>query len=79
MKLITDIDHLIEEIQEGNTDYFVSVSPIIKSSKSITYDIENEEMSIFHEISEVEEILPKESLEDSSINFYILENKLYMY
>ena len=80
MKPITSIDELLEELQEEESiDFFVMVSPIIKSSKSIFYDKYNKLIYITHEITETEEIINLEELEDSCIQHYINESKLYRY
>lgn len=80
MKPITSIDELLEELQEEESiDFFVMVSPIIKSSKSIFYDKDNKLIYITHEISETEEIINIEELEDSCIQHYINQGKLYRY
>lgn len=80
MKPITSIDELLEELQEEESiDFFVMVSPIIKSSKSIFYDKDNKLIYITHEISETEEIINLEELEDSCIQHYINQGKLYRY
>ena len=80
MKPITSIDELLEELQEEESiDFFVMVSPIIKSSKSIFYDKDNKLIYITHEISETEEIINTEELEDSCIQHYINQGKLYRY
>lgn len=80
MKPITSIDELLEELQEEESiDFFVMVSPIIKSSKSIFYDKDNKIMYITHEITETEEIINLEELEDSCIQHYINQGKLYRY
>lgn len=80
MKPITSIDELLEELQEEESiDFFVMVSPIIKSSKSIFYDKDNKLIYITHEISESEEIIKLDELEDSCIQHYINQGKLYRY
>lgn len=80
MKPITSIDELLEELQEEESiDFFVMVSPIIKSSKSIFYDKDDKLIYITHEISETEEIINLEELEDSCIQHYINQGKLYRY
>lgn len=80
MKPITSIDELLEELQEEECiDFFVMVSPLIKSSKSIFYDKDNKLIYITHEITETEEIINLEELEDSCIQHYINESKLYRY
>lgn len=80
MKPITSIDELLEELQEEESiDFFVMVSPIIKSSKSIFYDKDNKLIYITHEISETEETINLEVLEDSCIQHYINQGKLYRY
>lgn len=80
MKPITSIDELLEELQEEESiDFFVMVSPIIKSSKSILYDKYNKLIYITHEITETEEIINLEELEDSCIQHYINQGKLYRY
>lgn len=80
MKPITSIDELLEELQEEESiDFFVMVSPIIKSSKSIFYDKDNKLIYITHEITETEEIINLEELEDSCIQHYINQGKLYRY
>ena len=80
MKQITSIDELLEEFtEEESIDFFVMVSPIIKSSKSIYYDKDNKEISIIHEITDTEEWIKLEDLEDSCIQHYINEGKLYRY
>ena len=80
MKPITSIDELLEELQEEESiDFFVMVSPLIKSSKSIFYDKDNKLIYINHEISETEEIINLEELEDSCIQHYINQGKLYRY
>lgn len=80
MKPITSIDELLEELQEEESiDFFVMVSPIIKSSKSIFYDKDNKLIYITHEISETEEIINLDELEDSCIQHYINQGKLYRY
>lgn len=80
MKPITSIDELLEELQEEESiDFFVMVSPIIKSSKSIFYDKDNKLIYITHEISETEETINLEELEDSCIQHYINQGKLYRY
>ena len=80
MKPITSIDELLEELQEEESiDFFVMVSPIIKSSKSIFYDKDNKLIYITHEITETEEIISLEELEDSCIQHYINQGKLYRY
>lgn len=80
MKPITSIDELLEELQEEESiDFFVMVSPFIKSSKNIFYDKENTLISINHEITETEEIINLEELEDSCIQHYINQGKLYRY
>lgn len=78
MKPITSIDELLEELQEEESiDFFVMVSPIIKSSKNIFYDKDNKLIYITHEITETEEIINLEELEDSCIQHYINQGKLY--
>lgn len=80
MKPITSIDELLEELQEEESiDFFVMVSPLIKSSKSIFYDKDNKLIYITHEISETEEIINLKELEDSCIQHYINQGKLYRY
>lgn len=80
MKPITSIDELLEELQEEESmDFFVIVSPLIKSSKSIFYDKDNKLIYITHEISETEEIINLKELEDSCIQHYINQGKLYRY
>ena len=80
MKPITSIDELLEELQEEESiDFFVMVSPIIKSSKSIFYDKDNKLIYVTHEITETEEIINLEELEDSCIQHYINQGKLYRY
>ena len=80
MKPITSIDELLEELQEEESiDFFVMVSPIIKSSKSIFYDKYNKLIYITHEITETEETINLEELEDSCIQHYINQGKLYRY
>lgn len=80
MKPITSIDELLEELQEEESiDFFVMVSPIIKSSKSIFYDKDNKLIYIAHEITETEETINLEELEDSCIQHYINQGKLYRY
>lgn len=79
MKQIISVEHLMEELEKDNTDYFVMVSPFIKSSKSIFFDTENKLIYITHEISETEEIIELENIEDSCISHYINQNKLYQY
>lgn len=80
MKQITSIDELLEEFtEEESIDFFVMVSPIIKSSKNIYYDKDNKEISIIHEITDTEECIKLEDLEDSCIQHYINEGKLYRY
>lgn len=80
MKPITSIDELLEELQEEESiDFFVMVSPIIKSSKSIFYDKDNKLIYITHEITETEEIINLDELEDSCIQHYINQGKLYRY
>lgn len=80
MKPITSIDELLEELQEEECiDFFVMVSPFIKSSKSIFYDKDNKLIYITHEISETEETINLEELEDSCIQHYINQGKLYRY
>lgn len=80
MKPITSIDELLEELQEEECiDFFVMVSSFIKSSKSIFYDKYNKLIYITHEITETEEIINLEELEDSCIQHYINESKLYRY
>lgn len=80
MKPITSIDELLEELQEEESiDFFVMVSPIIKSSKSIFYDKDNKLIYITHELTETEEVINLEELEDSCIQHYINQGKLYRY
>jgi hypothetical protein len=80
MKPITSIDELLEELQEEESiDFFVMVSPIIKSSKSIFYDKYKKVLYVTHEISETEELINFKNLEDSCIQHYINEGKLYRY
>lgn len=80
MKPITSIDELLEELQEEESiDFFVMVSPLIKSSKNIFYDKDNKLICITHEISETEEIINLKELEDSCIQHYINQCKLYRY
>lgn len=80
MKPITSIDELLEELQEEESiDFFVMVSPIIKSSKSIFYDKDSKLIYVTHEITETEEIINIEELEDSCIQHYINQGKLYRY
>ena len=80
MKPITSIDELLEELQEEECiDFFIIVSPLIKSSKSIFYDKDNKLIYVTHEITETEEIINLEELEDSCIQHYINESKLYRY
>lgn len=80
MKQITSIDELLEEFQEEETiDFFVMVSPIIKSSKSIHYDKYKKVISVMHEITETEELISLSDIEDSCIQHYINEGKLYRY
>lgn len=80
MKQITSIDELLEEFTEEETiDFFVMVSPIIKSSKSIYYDKYEKVISVLHEITETEELIPLDELEDSCIQHYINQGKLYRY
>ena len=80
MKPITSIDELLEELQEEESiDFFVMVSPIIKSSKSIFYDKDNKLIYVTHEITETEEIINLKELEDSCIQHYINQGKLYRY
>lgn len=80
MKQIINIDELLEEFTEEETiDFFVMVSPLIKSSKNIHYDKHSKVMSVMHEITEIKELIPLDELEDSCIQHYINEGKLYRY
>ena len=78
MKLIESTQHLLEELQQGNNNYYVQVSPLVSSDKHISIN-ENKDIVVFNEITRISEIIALDELDESILNYYIEERDLYSY
>lgn len=76
---IESIEHLLEELQKENNNYFVAVSPLVKSDKTIKLDLKESTISINSKSYNHKEVIPLDELDESVLQYYIDENILFSY